>query len=67
MIHIDIGNICTNCGMETTELNGGYPSGADAILTLGWQTYNVNGASLNVSVHGLLCPDCQTSSQEDEN
>ena len=58
-ITVDIGDSCTNCGQETSELNGAYPSGADAILTLGWQTYNVNGATLNVTVDGLLCPECQ--------
>jgi len=56
---IDIGNRCTNCGRETSELNGGYPSGADAKLTLGWQSYNVDGPTIDVTVDGLLCPDCQ--------
>ena len=60
---IYIGNLCTNCGVATSELVGAYSSGADAILTLGWQDYNESTLNyVNVEVNGLLCPDCQTSS-----
>lgn len=62
-----IGNLCTNCGVATSELVGAYSSGADAILTLGWQDYNESTLNyVNVEVNGLLCPDCQTSSDEEE-
>ena len=81
-MNVDIGNLCTNCGGETSELAGAYSSGADATLLLGWQDYpmsiegtkdqrghlEANGAQpfINVHVNGLLCPDCQTSSEEEE-
>ena len=61
MMEFSIGNLCTNCGVETSELAGAYSSGADAILTLGWQDYNMSGPFVTVYVNGLLCPDCQTS------
>ena len=72
-MNVDIGNLCTNCGVETSELVGAYSSGADATLLLGWQDYpmsrehlEANGAQpfINVHVNGLLCPDCQTSSED---
>jgi hypothetical protein len=72
-MNVDIGNLCTNCGVETSELAGAYSSGADATLLLGWQYTSreyleANGAQpfINVHVNGLLCPDCQTSSKEEE-
>ena len=64
-LKVTIGQLCTNCGHETSELAGAYPSGADAILTLGWQSYNTDGPSIAVVVDGLLCPDCQTSSDRE--
>ena len=64
-LHVEwIGYLCTNCGEETSELEGAYPSVADAVLVLGWHSYNRKGPSISVSVDGLLCPECQTSSDE---
>ena len=66
ILEIDIGNLCTNCGEETSELNGGYPSGAEGLLSLGWQSYNADGSAiLCVTVNGLLCPDCQEPERDD--
>ena len=62
-----IGNLCTNCGVATSELVGAYSSGADAILTLGWQDYNESTLKyVYLEVNGLLCPDCQTSTEEED-
>mgnify|MGYP003679521973 CR=1 FL=1 len=66
MMEISIGSLCTNCGLETSELAGAYSSGADAILTLGWHGYNMSGPFINLHVNGLLCPDCQTSTEKEE-
>ena len=63
VMRIDIGNLCTNCGRDTSFGTGLFvnriPSGAGGRLVLGWQTYHEDGVVIEVEVDGYLCPECQ--------
>jgi len=57
---IDIGDLCTHCGRDTSLGNGLFvnriPSGTDAKLVL---TSGENDIEIQVDVNGYMCADCQ--------
>lgn len=67
---LDIGDLCTNCGRDTSFGTGLFvnriPSSADARVTLGWQTFNEDGPTVHFQVDGYLCPVCQACCDEED-
>ena len=57
---IDIGDLCTHCGQDTSFGTGLFvnriPSGADARMVLDGGPDDVY---LDVMLEGYLCPECQ--------
>ena len=70
-IKIDLGDLCTHCGRDTSfgsvDENGEklllfvnrIPSGADATLTLVCGNYDLETVEIPVTADGYMCPDCQ--------
>ena len=58
-LNIDIGDLCTHCGRDTTGGDGLFvnriPSGADGRLILD----GGDDVTLDITIDGYMCPECQ--------
>ena len=58
-LNIDIGDLCTHCGRDTTGGDGLFvnriPSGADGRLILD----GGDDVTLDITIDGYMCPQCQ--------
>ena len=65
MMEIDIGDICTYCGRDTSFRSGLFvnriPSGTEGRLILA----GGDDVTIDVALEGYMCPDCDRSSDDE--